>query len=652
MKFLILFLFSFFLLFSFNSFTQTSNLKDYLDTAALFKESGEYERAIDILETAKDFSKNLQLLKYQARLEFLSGRSSQALGFFNNIKDKDWQSFLYLGLIYEDLGEEALAIENYSKSLGLRVNTIAYFRLGKIYRKKGDYKKAAKYFSGLVKFDPSVRLAYYYLGECLYQDNNCQEAYKFLAKAINFYPKDRVVSEKLKAVKQSLGEDFFRARKKKEEERRKKVRLTAYVQEEGIPLVRVGLARGAEKFSFSCPGNFLISDGKDSYSALANKFYTLALVGERITLRGYQDKKEYKSFSGPLNITSLESKEVKFPFYVLCLSSGKGDFWNRERDRAYRGDLEITTKAGALTLVNILSVEEYLYGVLSAEMSSKAHAQALRAQAVAARTFVFRNLGRHKQEGFNFCPLVHCQVYQGISAQTPSTIAAVRDTRGEVIVYKDRPIEALFHAHCGGCLASDVFGESDYLEEKMDSFDASTLLSINPEQAKCVEGRRRRVDLGMPDSAYSEEEWFFNSPLVFCSKDKGSKFRWQRVYDDEDFSIAFGEKLEDLKDILLKEKGDCFHYKEIEVIISEGSKDLRGDLNIRNYFDHLRSSAFKIEKKLSAQGQPSMLFFWGAGFGHGAGMCQDGAVGMAEAGYSWQQIINHYFPNTEIKKLY
>ena len=629
MKSLIVLFLPFFLLFSFNSFTQTLNLNDYLDTAVLFKESGEYTRALDVLESAKDFSKNPQLLKYRARLEFLSGHSNQALGFLNRIKDKDWQSFLYLGLIYEDLDKETLAIENYSKSLDLRKNTIAYFRLGKIYRKKKDYKRSAKYFSDLIKFDPSVRLAYYYLGQCLNESDNYQEAYKYLAKAVNFYPKAAVVQEELKSVKQRLGEDFFIARDKKKEEKRKKVRLTTYIQEKDIPVVRVGLAKGADELSFFCPANFLISNGKDSYSAVANKFYTLTFKEEKIVLRDYQDKKEYKSFSGPLNITSLESGEEKSPFYVLSLSSGKGDFWNKERDRAYRGDLEVTTKDKTLTLINILSVEEYLYGVLSAEMSSKAHVQALRAQAVAARTFVFRNLGRHKKEGFDFCSLVHCQVYQGLSAQTSSTITVVRDTRGEVIVYEDRPIEVLFHAHCGGCLASDVFGESNYLEEKTDSFD-----------------------LDLPSSAYEEEEWFLDLPLVFCFENKGSKFRWQRVYDDEDFSIAFGERLEDLRDILPKEKGDCFHYKEIEVITSRGSKNLRGDLSIRNYFDHLRSSAFKIEKKLSAQGQPLMLFFWGAGFGHGAGMCQDGAVGMAEDGYNWRQIINHYFPNTKIKKLY
>ena len=322
-------------------------------------------------------------------------------------------------------------------------------------------------------------------------------------------------------------------------------------------------------------------------------------------------------------------EKEKSPFYILSFSSGKGDFWHKERDRAWRGDLEVAIKGGTLSLINILSVEEYLYGVLSAEISSKAHPQALKAQAVSARTFAFRNLRRHEKDGFNFCPHVHCQVYQGVSAQTPFTDKAVRDTRGEIIVYEDKPIEIFFHANCGGCLASDVFGQSYYLKEKMDSFS-----------------------LGMPRSAYEEEHWFFDLPLAFCSKRGGSEFRWQRVYDEEDFFIAFGKKLEDLKDIILKEKGDCFRYKEIEVITSGGRKSLKGNLGIRNYFDHLRSSAFKIEKRLSPQGQLTMLFFWGAGFGHGAGMCQDGAVNMAEDGYKYHQIINHYFPKAKIKKLY
>ncbi len=604
-------------------------LEDYLDIATLFKESGEYAKAIDVLNKTKVFSKNPHLLQYRGRLEFLSGRSRGALASFKSLKEKEWPDFLYLGLIYEDLGKEDLAITNYTKSLKLEPNTIAYFRLGKIYRRRGEHKKAAQYFSALIKFDSSVRLAYYYLGLCLYEQGANQDAYKLLSKAINFYPQVGVIQKKFKAAKQSLGDDFFRAQKEKKQARRKKVKLATYLQEENIPLVRVGLARDLNKFSFLCGSKFLISSDDASFVARANKLYTLIVSEGKAVLRDYEGGSKYATFTGPLKIVAQDSQGKKSSFYVLDLIFGKGDFWHSEADRAYRGDLEVVINNGTLNLINSLTIEEYLYGVLSAEVSAKAHPQALRAQAVAARTFGYRNLGRHKNEGFDFCPQVHCQVYQGISAEAPATLAAIKDTRGEIIVYQDNPIEALFHANCGGCLAADVFGRSNHLVNKRDT-----------------------LNLELPDSAYSKERWFDSPQISFCRKSSRSKFRWQRVYDREDFLIAFGYEIKDLKAVLPKKRGDCFRYKEIEIITSRGSRDLGDSLTIRNYFDHLRSSAFKLERKLLPNGESSMLFLWGAGFGHGTGMCQDGAVGMANNGYNYHQIINHYFPQTKIEKLY
>lgn len=607
------FIFSASLFFSFSLLAQTKNIDESMDTVAIFRESGEYSKALDILKHIKGFNEDFRWVKYQGELEFLSGNSKKALTIFSNLNNKDWQDYLYLGLVYEDLNQENLAVVNYLKSLKLRKNSIAYFRLGKIYRKKHEYKQAIESFSSLVEFDPSLRLAYFYLGECFFSIKSYQQAYKFFSKAINFYPKVKVIQEKLKKTKERLGSNFFITQKQKKEDKRKKVKLSSYSSEAGIPLVRVGLARGLKTISFFCGGKFLINDGENSFVAAENKFYTFIFSAQGIILRDDESQDDCKTFLKVIKISSLDSQGKKFPFYISDLSSGKGDFWHKEQDRAYWGDLEISVRNSSLNLVNILNVEKYLYGVLSAEISSKAHFQALKAQAVAARTFTFRNLKRHKNEGFDFCSQVHCQVYQGVFAHLPATIRAVDNTKGEVVVYKDKPIEVFFHANCGGCLAADVFGQSDYLVEKPDAFDSET---------------------------------------AFCFKENESKFRWQRVYDAEDFFIAFGNEIRDLKYIILKRKGDCSHYKEMEVITLGGRKELKGDLVIRNYFDHLRSSAFKVEKKLSNQGYPVMLFFWGSGFGHGAGMCQDGAVRMAEDKYDYLQILSHYFPNTRIKKLY
>jgi len=362
MRVLVLFfLFSSFL-FSPNTYADNS-LTDYLNTAILFKESGEYQRAIDVLKSAEDLSNNPKILECRAKLEFLSGHSNQALNFFNSIESKNWQNFVYLGLIYEDLGKDILAIESYLKSLNLRENSIAYFRLGKIYRNKKNYQEAIKYFSKIIKFDPSIRLAYYYLGECFYQSNDYRQAYKFLAKAINFYPGVDLISEKLKAVKEKIGEDFFESMVETKEAKRKKVELTSYLQEKDIPLVRVGLVVGENEFSFFCPNNFLISNDKDSYSGLANKFYTFVSEKGKIILRDYQSKTEYKTFSEIVSIIPLDLSQEKSPFYILNISSGGNNFWYKERDKAYRGELEIIVGDNGLTLINLLSVEEYLYGV-------------------------------------------------------------------------------------------------------------------------------------------------------------------------------------------------------------------------------------------------------------------------------------------------
>ena len=98
--------------------------------------------------------------------------------------------------------------------------------------------------------------------------------------------------------------------------------------------------------------------------------------------------------------------------------------------------------------------------------------------------------------------------------------------------------------------------------------------------------------------------------------------------------------------------GDCYHYKELKVITSDNQKQISRDLKIRNYFDKLRSSSFKVEIKTSKRGDASMIFFWGAGFGHGAGMSQEGAINMGKQGYDYKEILSHYYPKTTLSKSY
>jgi SpoIID/LytB domain protein len=608
---------------------QGLTVDNYLDIALLFKESGELELARQILQSCYAFSVDPRLLVYLGKLYYLSGEFQEAINILNEIKQKDWLVFLYLGLSYEGLDSNNDAIKSYTKSIDLRENSIAFFRLAKIYRKNKDYPQAINFFSRLIRFDSSVRLAYYYLGECLYKQGELAKAYNYLSKAALFYPRDKEIVEQFKTVKKDLGEKFFREQKKEKEATRKKVKLPFYIFEQKPPFVSVGISKDLDRLSFYSAGTFTISDKKSSFTGEANRFYTLVLKNRKIVLEEYEKNTELAYFTAPIEIISLSSEKEKFPFYILDVVYGKANFWHKQIDRAYRGDLKIISAKDKMVLINILNVEEYLYGVLAAEIPPNSKPEALRAQAIAARTLAFRNRNRHKKEGFDFCSDVHCQVYQGLSSENSATNRAVTDTRGMILVCNNEPIEAFYHSNCGGCLSKDTFEDSNCFVSKIDAKEGN-----------------------LPVSPYAEEIWFIDLPPVFCAQGAKTNIRWQRVYDAEDFLIAFGYPIDTLKNIIPRKKGDCFHYKVIDILTSKGKKTLKGDWEIREYFDKLKSSAFKLDIGLSFQGQTQMLFFWGGGFGHGTGMCQEGAIAMAGKGYSYKQILKHYYSNTEIKKLY
>ncbi len=118
----------------------------------------------------------------------------------------------------------------------------------------------------------------------------------------------------------------------------------------------------------------------------------------------------------------------------------------------YRGVIEIVPYGGKMNVINLLDVEDYLKGVVPAEMSPRLYPniEALKAQAVAARTYVYYNLRQFKQMGFDICATQSCQVYKGYDAESDLSSQAVDETAGEIIVYNGNPINAMFTAYCGG----------------------------------------------------------------------------------------------------------------------------------------------------------------------------------------------------------
>jgi SpoIID/LytB domain protein len=595
-----------------------------LDQAADLAAGFKYPQAINLLETSlKTDTSNTAIKKYLARLYYLSGDSLKAYNLLEKVLNKDWPDYVYMGLIAEDIDRLQTAIDNYSASLLIRQNSIALYRLGKINYQRADFIAAQKYFTQAIDLDPSLSLVYYYLGDCAYKNNDWQKAYRYLTKALIFYPQNQQAKQVFSDVKLKLGKDFFIQARETKEAQRSQVKLEAYQRVAGVPIVKVGIASGIKKLTMRSGDSVVFSDAKSGFTAQPGKAYSLLLKKGKLILFDYNTREILAKFNSPLNIKTGQS-----PSYIFDISYGGGSFWQKKIDRVFRGDFKVLTLNSGMTLINILSIEEYLYGVLPAEISSIGDPQALKAQAVAARTIAMRYLGRHIKEGFDFCADVHCQVYQGMSVEKPVTTKAVQDTFGEVILYQGKPIEAFYHANCGGLLFSGVFGEFPYLKTQRDSAEGA-----------------------VPEAGWQKKEWVETFPDAFCFQGQGSKFRWQRVYDSQDFQQAFGFPLESITAVNFIKSENGMHQENME-IVSAKTVSLASELKIRDFFDKLKSSSFRLEIKYAADGKPAMLIFWGAGFGHTAGMCQEGALGMAEKGYDYKQILLHYYPGTEIRKGY
>jgi stage II sporulation protein D len=120
--------------------------------------------------------------------------------------------------------------------------------------------------------------------------------------------------------------------------------------------------------------------------------------------------------------------------------------------KAVRGEIELRPGAAGIAVINVLNLEAYLRGVVPAEMGPRAFPllEALKAQAVAARTYAVAHLGDHAAEGYDVCDSPACQAYEGVDAERPLTDRAVRETDGEIVTYQGRPIDAMYHSTCGG----------------------------------------------------------------------------------------------------------------------------------------------------------------------------------------------------------
>ncbi len=329
------------------------------------------------------------------------------------------------------------------------------------------------------------------------------------------------------------------------------------------------------------------------------------------------------------------------PIEVRRVEFGVGyDFHNFE-DRAYRGSVLLTAdRGGKIAVINQVDLEDLLKGLVPSEIFAKAHVEALKAQAVTARGEVLAKIGlKHLADPYLLCTEQHCAVYRGVSGEAPSTNAAVEATRGEASFdATDRLVDSVYSAVCGG-----------HTENNEVVWGGVPNASL-----------RGRPDIlpGKPTPASPAQLGKFLSTEAqhacrVSSFTQLSKYRWEKRFTAKDVD----EKLAPygvgrVMAMNVTERGVSGRARLLQISGEEGATTLRGELNIRRTFGMLNSAMFELKAEKDAKGRPTTWIFTGGGWGHGVGMCQTGAIGRAEAGQTYRQILEHYFNGAQVARIY
>ncbi|MBI4178146.1 SpoIID/LytB domain-containing protein [bacterium] len=275
--------------------------------------------------------------------------------------------------------------------------------------------------------------------------------------------------------------------------------------------------------------------------------------------------------------------------------------------RTYRGKLEVTVSRGRLVIVNTLTLEDYLYGVVRNEIAPNWNVEALKAQAIASRTYALRRMGL-SENGAPLSADVSIQVYRGIESEDSRVTAAIDETRGLVLVNDDELIEAVFHAESGGRTESsgDLWGRTrSYLVSKSDPYAGES-----PRAVWAAE--------------FSEEEIL----RALSKKDRAGIGR--------------------IKDVRITEKTAGDRVKTLRISGTSGGVDLpAGKFRLQIGPDRLRSLLWT---RMDYGGRK--LRIEGRGWGHGVGLPQWSARYAAEQGLTAAEILAYYYAGTRIVRKY
>lgn len=322
------------------------------------------------------------------------------------------------------------------------------------------------------------------------------------------------------------------------------------------------------------------------------------------------------SYTGPLILRPLTNTTT---IYVRL--SKNNSTW-----KTYRGYVKFSVSGSYFKIINTVDLEEYLYGVLPSEIGAWANMEAQKAQAVAARTFAKKNVTRHSSEGYNLCDTEHCQVYGGKNVESYTARQAVISTKGEVMKYNGELIYTYYFSCCGGITAncSDVWGGSyPYLVSVVD--DPDEVYDTNDTDDYC----------------YNDSNYYWTYTISHTNLETVLKSNINTRPTDPLSSLAENG----ISTVTVDVSGRVTRFS-IQYINPNETKTVSGT----TFRAVVGNSNLKSTKLLSISYNSGTkeYTFSGKGSGHGVGMCQAGADTMGRNGFSYKQILQHFYKGVVI----
>ncbi len=329
----------------------------------------------------------------------------------------------------------------------------------------------------------------------------------------------------------------------------------------------------------------VVADGKTVYQLDNKNVLKISLISEDSI-----EVKTVESLLGKFKQLKIQSDNLDNGFKLRLMNPDK-------KPRFYDGNLTISPGEKRLALINQTRLDHYIAGVTEAESGRRSSLEFYKVQAILARTYALGHLHKHAAEGYNLCDQVHCQVFYGKTGEG-NILEAVKLTRGQVVVDQDlQLITAAFHSNSGGQTVNseDVWGtNTSYLRSVRDSFSTK-----------------------MPNARW-ERKLATDDWLSYL------KIRYNYPVEDsaaKDFALHFSQENRKVN----------LEYGGIKVPL----KNIRSDFQLKSTF-------FSIDP------HGDTLILRGRGFGHGIGMCQEGAMCMTKCGYSYKDVLSFYYQKVHL----